>query len=392
MSDRVAVEPQLLSWARDRAGLTHSALAKRFPRLRQWESGDLQPTMLQLEDFARATHVPLGMLFLPEPPEPEVLPVPDMRTIGDQLLPAPSVDLLDTINICLRRQAWYEDYAHQAGHDPIPFIGSMKTTTAPIAAAAQIREQLKYTMESRSQYATTDDALRGLAERAEHVGILVMFNGIVGSNTHRVLDPQEFRGFALASDYAPVIFINGADTKAAQVFTLAHEIGHLWLGRSGVDLPDLTAPDLPTDSADQKIRVERWCNAVAAELLVPQANLQVEFKPAAPVTAEMTRLARLFKVSTLVVLRRLRDIRALSWKGFQDLYTDELARLITLSANKSTGGDYYNTAPIRLSRRFARALITDTLQGGTTFHEAFNLIGSKKRATFDELGTKLGIS
>lgn len=393
MVERIAVAPELLGWARNRAGLTVGDLAQRFPRLVQWEAGDLHPTMLQLEDFARATHAPLGMLFLPEPPLPEELPVPDMRTLGDERLREPSPDLLDTINLCRRRQNWFQDYARGAGYERIDFVGSMTTSRDPESAAGEIREALGFTMNARAAHSTWTDSLRGLSDHAEGIGVLVMISGVVGSNTSRILDPHEFRGFALADDYAPLVFINGTDTKAAQIFTLAHELAHLWLGRSGVDLPDLGARtvDAPPDRA-QDGRIERWCNAVAAELLVPLDVLRRQYTPAVAADAQLAGLARLFKVSTLVVLRRLFDLRAFDWDDFRDLYDAELTRVLEQAANRTPGGNYYNTEPVRLSKRFARALIADTLRGGTSFHEAFQLTGSRKRATFDKLSAGLGIN
>ena len=101
--------------------------------------------------------------------------------------------------------------------------------------------------------------------------MLVMVSGVVGNNTHRRLDPKEFRGFALADSFAPLVFINGKDAKAAQIFTLAHEIAHLWLGESGVSNPqveDFVEADFVADAESTPHHSsERWCNNVAAELL-----------------------------------------------------------------------------------------------------------------------------
>jgi len=203
----------------------------------------------------------------------------------------------------------------------------------------------------------------------------------VGSNNRRKLDPREFRGFALADDLAPLVFIHGADTKAAQMFTLAHELAHIRLGLSAVC--DARASRMPEHE------VERWCNRVAAELLVPLKVLRAEYEEGAVLQDEVARLARRFKVSTLVILRRIHDAGGLTREQLRQAYDAELERLRTLP--KGSGGNFYLTQAARVSKRFARALVVSTLEGQTLHRDAFRMLGFSKLTTFHELGRSLGV-
>ena len=376
---RVAVKPELLRWARERAGRSRESLRGKFPRIDQWERGEAKPTLKQLEAFAKAVCVPVGYLFLPEPPR-ERIPIPDLRTMGGGPLGPPSPDLLDVIYLCQRRQAWYRDYARLSGEEERAFVGSV-TLDAPIEKSAEVmRRALGFDLEARRECPTWTEALRHFIGEAEDLGVLVMVSGVVGTNNRRRLDPQEFRGFALADKLAPLVFINGADTKAAQMFTLAHELAHLWLGESA--LSNVGPESVPSH------RLERWCNAVAAELLVPLRVLRKEVSRKDPL-AEVPALARRFKVSTLVILRRLFDARLFTRELFQEAYAREMERLRKLS--KGSGGDFYLTQEARASRRFVRALLVSTLEGHTLYREAFQLLGIKKEKTFTEWGRRLGV-
>jgi Zn-dependent peptidase ImmA (M78 family) len=382
MTVRAQVRPELLAWARERSGLPADDLAQRFPRLDEWERGDRAPTLKQLESFAAATHTPVGFLFLPEPPD-EHVPIPDYRTMGDAAIPRPSPDLLDTIFQCQQRQEWYRDFARLNREDPVAFVGSLGTNAPVVGAASTMRETLAFDVDERG--ATSADAFRTLSEHAEDAGVLVMVNGVVGSNTHRKLDPHEFRGFALVDPFAPLVFVNGADTKAAQIFTLAHELAHLWVGETA-----LSDADLVRTPASE---IERWCNRVAAEFLVPLDTIGDDFDAEQPITDELERLARRFKVSTLVVLRRLHDADRLGWDAYRAAYEAELDRILEILRERGTagGGDFYNTQPVRVSKRFARAVIASTLEGQTLHRDAFQMLGFKRLSTFRELAARLGV-
>lgn len=321
---RVPVKPELLRWACERAGKPESALAERFAAFPDWLTGEKQPTFKQLEDFARATRTPFGFFFLPKPPV-ETIPIPDFRTVGSERLQHTSPDLLDTIYLCQQRQDWYRQNALVLGDPPLDFIGSATVQSDIVATAARIRQAVGFDLDARAEASTFLDALRMMIDAADEAGILVMISGIVGHNTHRPLDTAEFRGFALcdASPHlAPLIFINGTDTKSGQMFTLAHELAHLWLGESGVS--DVTPSSFPTNE------VERWCHAVATELV-----------------------------------------------GGVDQACDKASgRGITCS----------------LSPRFARAVLATTWEGRFTFTEAFRLLGCRNVKTLEALGERLGMT
>ncbi|HWL45927.1 MAG TPA: ImmA/IrrE family metallo-endopeptidase [Ilumatobacter sp.] len=386
MSVRVEVRPRVLEWARARSGVDDEVWEQRFPRYEAWLGGQAAPTLKQLEDFARKTHTPVGFFFLEEPPV-ETVPIPDFRTIGDRPVAAAgdvvSADLLDVIYACERRQEWYRDNQLLEGEPPLPFVGVANTTDAVDDVAGQMRQTFDWTAQRRAGCRTSDAALTWLRERAEAAGVLVMISGIVGSNTHRALDPQEFRGFALVDRYAAVVFVNGADSKAAQVFTLVHELAHLWLGESA--LSDLDPQSIRSNA------VERWCNQVAAEFLVPMAEFRQRFDQRADLRAQLRPLADHFRVSSQVILGRIREAGVLTWDEYLTELGVERQRVAAFLADRGGGGNYYNTEPVQVSRRFASALIASAKEGRTPYTTAFRLLDVKKESTFDGLADRLGV-
>lgn len=374
----------MLRWALDRAKLVPEDLVGQFPKIGDWLSDEADPTLKQLEAYAKKTHTPIGYFFLSQPPVEDV-PIPDFRTIGSEGMRRPSPNLLDTIYVCQQRQDWYRDFARSTREPPRGFVGSASTSDDPISTAAHIRDELEFDLPQRAGMSTWTGALRATIRQAEEGGILAMVNGVVGNNNWRKLDPQEFRGFALSDDFAPLVFINGADTKAAQMFTLAHEVAHIWLGRTA--LSDAQASSKPEHT------VERWCNQVAAEILVPLESLEGEYRPDARLQDEMERLAREYKVSTLVILRRIHDAGGLTEDRMWDAYDRELSRLQRLSRERGGGGgNFYNTLTSRVGQRFAGTLVESTLEGQTLRRDALRLLGISKLDTFHELGQRMGVA
>ena len=375
---RVEVNPERLRWARDRAGLDADRLTRKFPKYEEWEAGTARPTLKQLEAVAKATHAPVGLFFMSEPWD-EPVPIPDFRVLGNRPMSRPSVDLLETVYLCQQRQEWYRDFARLERIDP-PALVRIATTRSDVETTARMmREALGFDVDHRSQLSTWVDALRLFVAQADASGILVMVNGIVGNNTTRRLDPAEFRGFALADDLAPLVFVNGADTKAAQMFTLAHELAHICLGESA--LSDIEAVVKPSHS------IELWCDRVAAELLVPGAILANEFRASVDLSAEVSRLGATFQSEhTSRPAKSVRLGSALDREAFEAAYWGELDRLATVSQG---GGNFHPTLRMRVGRRFGKALVDSTLGGRTSFTESFRLLGIRKSSTLRRFAASL---
>ncbi len=376
---RVQVKPEMLRWARERAQLDLAALRETLPAVDRWERGERNPTMKQLERFAVMVRVPLGYLFLDAPPVEE-LPIPDLRTMPRPSR-QPSPDLIETIYLCQQRQEWYRGYLKGLREEALPFVASVRVGDDVVRLATQIRHQLHFDIAERSRLPSWTEALRRFIEQSERAGVLVMASGIVGSNTHRKLSPEEFRGFALVDDLAPLVFVNAADTKSAQMFTLAHELAHIWLGESGVS--DAHAARFTGE------RVERWCDQVAAELLAPLDTVRAAYRPDLDLQEATAALARQFKVSTLVILRRLHEAGIVDAEQFQASYAAEIERLAEIERRGTGGGDFYRTLRVRVSKPFAEAIVISTLEGQTLFRDAYRMLGIRSPATFQKLTREL---
>jgi Zn-dependent peptidase ImmA (M78 family) len=380
-SVKVTVQPKLLQWARERAALAPNELAEKIKlkedRVTEWErTGELE--LRHLERVAQKTNTPVGYLFLPEPPV-EVLPVADYRRIAGTLEARPSPELIDTLNTCLLRQDWYREFRISEGEDALDFVGSATVQHPVSSVAEQIRELLQLYEHSNATFTTWEQALENLYNRVEDIGVLTMRNGVVGNNSHRKLRISEFRGFTLSDNYAPLIFVNAADSKSAQMFTVCHELVHVMLGESAVSDADPTT-DVP---------VERFANAVAAEVLVPTEEFVANWSRRNDPAAEAQRLARHFKVSVLVILIRARDADVLPRVVFDELYDTEYQRAAERAS--SSGGNFYHTQGSRLGHLFPRAVLASAYEGKTSYSQAYQLLGVRKAETFNGLARKYGI-
>jgi Zn-dependent peptidase ImmA (M78 family) len=367
----VSVQPSVLKWARERAALSLAELSTQLGTttkpapLAEWEQSGCMP-LKTLEKFAQRTHVPFGYLFLDAPPV-ETLPTVDFRSAGNSSI---SVDLRDTIMACQRRQTWYREFIIENELDGWSKTYVATTDEDTLVVTKRIRDASQWFPKPDRQKQTHGQFLATLTSAVEKLGILVMRNGIVESNTRRKLDHSEFRGFALYDPIAPIIFVNSTDHPAAQIFTLGHELVHIWLRQSALDDIDLMSVQ----------KTERFCNQVAAELLVPMDAFENVWMQNEATESNVMRAATTFGVSHSVVLIRAFDAGFIT----QAELTTGLDEATSFSEAtlKTGGGNYYYMLRSRLGRPFLEAVIHSARSGSTLMRDAYGLLGIQKHSTF----------
>ena len=207
MPSEAFITPRMLAWARLRSGLSTEQLAGKMKikpaRLSAWEDvhREDRPTFKQARRLAKVLHVPFGYLFLTDPPD-EDLPLRDLRTRQDSASLSPSPNFLEVAYDALRKQEWYRGYLLEQDASEIPFIGRFDESEDVNVVAEDIRQTLGIDDDLRSGAKGNDDYFRRLVRGCESVGIVVLRNSVVGNDTHRSLNPDEFQGFAEADTLA----------------------------------------------------------------------------------------------------------------------------------------------------------------------------------------------
>lgn len=362
------VNPQLMSWARQRAGFAVADIANKLKvptdKIEAWELGLQKPSFSAAQKFAAKTFIPFGFLFLDAPPE-EHLPLPDLRTVGDHPIGGYSLDLRDTILIATERQDWYRDYCLSEDRDKVHWLGSCSIENFENALVTTKTLLGKQLSERPRQF---DEYLRQLTQRIEDIGALVMRNSVVGNSTSRHLSADEFRGFAITDDYAPVIFINAADTPQAQLFTLIHEFAHLLVGESGVS-------DLSPKNTNH---IEKFCNRIAAEFLVPSEEFQAHWQhDLDDWRRNLPNLALHFHVSQWVIARRALEHNLIDETTYWVFYREVLNAFNKKKKDQTGGPSYYTIISTRYGRKLASAVASEALSGRMFLRDAHHLIGVK---------------
>jgi Zn-dependent peptidase ImmA (M78 family)/transcriptional regulator with XRE-family HTH domain len=367
----VAITGEVFRWARERAGLSDEKLAKsvsaKLEKIRAWETGKEYPNFQQAQKLASALSVPLGYLFLSHPPQ-ITIPVTDFRTLPGKEKTSLSPNLQDVLDDALRKRDWYKEWRQQEEIAPFEFVGKYSLRSKPVDIVQNMRQVLDIPPDFTKNIGTWDLHLRQFVQKVESAGILVLQSGIVGNNTRRKLSVQEFRGFALADKFAPLVFINAQDSTAARIFTLAHELAHVWTGTSGISNPEFSG-DVETP------QTEKLCNQIAAEFLVPYEMFVERWDKHQDTLDNAQQLARYFRVSTQVVLRRAFDAGFISVDEYRASIQEALKAAKPRA--KGGGGDFYNTLFSRNSRRFTTVLLSAVSSGHLSYLDGARLLNTR---------------
>ena len=362
------IRPEIITWVRKRLGDDVPALAKRMgvnvKKAEAWESGKEPILWKQAQKLAAKALVPFGLLFLDEPPElnPNL---PDFRTLHNHNICDASPELQAVVRSAQEKQDWMSAYCQENGMEPLPFAGSLALSSSLAESVGKIKEFVDFNyMDAKDN----EQYLSEMVSRIENAGVLLMRNSIVGNSTSHHLDVNEFRGFALFDKYAPLIFINTADSKNAQLFTLIHELVHILIGQGGISNNDLYTV--------KHNRIESFCNKAAAEFLVPAKPLTEQYRLSTDTLDDrIEKLAMYFKVSRFVIIRRCYDLKQITQADFEALWQKENMKMVHAVQRPSKGGpDFYKMLAMRNGRFFTRTVLSALANKHLTYTMAFRLL------------------
>ncbi len=377
----VTIQPQIIEWLLEQ--VDEELLDEKIrDNLYQWLDGKKNPTFNQVEECSKKTNIPFGYFFLNTPPKEEIKLL-EYRTVDSLELAKPSRNLIDTINKMDDVREWMKNYRKDSGFDKLSIVGCLKDCSDVYEIAKRIRKDLDISIDWYKNCKDSKEAFEYIRSQLELNGVVIMLNGIVDKNTRRALNIKEFRSFEMIDEWATLIFINSADSRTAKLFSLFHEIAHIWLGEN----------DLYNDYGNNNNvkGIEVICNAVASELLVPNAKFLECWNAVkiASIYDKIASIARKFNCGDIVIARKAYDNKFIDKKIYDNVVKNTTDLYNKTKEKKKSGGDYYNTMASRLDTTFVRALSESINTGRTTYTEAFRLTNTNGK-TFRKIVEKLG--
>jgi Zn-dependent peptidase ImmA (M78 family) len=382
----MALNPHILTWARDAAGLSVEEAAHVLgfkdtrdrtaaERLQAMEAGEEQPSRSVLLNMARAYHRSLLVFYLSEPPRTGDRGQDFRRAPGTQ---PPEYDpTLDALIRDIRgRQGIVKDLLEQIEPKTVDYVASVTMDVPPAELARRITDRLGFSLAEFRQQANPQSAFTYLRDKVETSGAFVLLLGNLGSH-HTNISSRVFRGYAIADPVAPFIVVNDQDAHVAWAFTVLHELAHLWLGATGVSDGNIDA------------QLESYCNSVAGEILLPESDMnELRFLNRTSLQETVRAVAQFasrWKISRAMVAYKLLRVSIISrdrWQEVNRHYEDEwhTAQALPASKDKNTGGpSYYVVKRHRLGHTLLDLVKNSLMEGFLTHTRAGLVLGVKPR-------------
>ena len=376
----INISPNIIKWVIQKVQFENTNTSI-LESLYQWLSGEKAPTFSQLENVSKKTNIPFGYFFLTTPPE-ETCNIVEYRTVDSVEVIEPSRNLIDTLDKMTEIQEWMRGYLIDSGNEELPFVGKFKDAPNELSITNDIRTTLNLAKNWYTQVKSSGESFKYLRSLFENIGILVMLNGIVGQNTHRKLEISEFRAFTLVDNYAPLIFINTCDSENGKIFSLVHELVHIWIGVDNFYNDQF-------GNATKISEIEKICNSVSAEILVPNEYFLKKWNETNLGIFEKSEvLSKYFNCSKNVIVRRAFDNSYITRDEYDKVTSEFIEQFkqweIKNKEKKTNGGNYYKTMETRLDKRLMKALESSAKEGKTQYTEVYRLTNTN-RSTFSKL-------
>ena len=365
MADKAFITPNVLKWARESARMTKEiAAAKVFvsvEKLKEWETGTTQPTIRQAQTLAKLYKRPFALFFLPDIPR-DFQPLQDFRKSGSKSLTTSSIFIIREIQ---QKQIWIRDVYAENQEEKRPFVGRFNINDNPQKVAEDILQTLKI----NPLLYKSDNPIKEWIDAAETNGIFISRTSFIHSRLK--LDAEELQGFAIADKHAPFVFVNSEDWNAPQLFTLVHELAHIWIAQTGIS--NEVEPSLK--QKDTFHPVELFCNQVAANALMPKEILLDVDTKLFQSSKDVFKIARQLGVSSFALLVRALNLHIISLATYNNLKKQadkDFAEYLRVEAEKKakqkekekpSGPNYFLLQLNRNSRLFTQTVL-DAFRGG----------------------------
>ncbi|KAF1299567.1 peptidase [Enterococcus sp. JM4C] len=353
---RIGINPEVLQFHITNSRIPVEMIKSKETNIELFLAGEKDPTFNQISTIAKLIKVPTGLLLLNRIVETEVNEL-KFRTMDSDVIDEFSPELRDSIKEMQVKQ----DFLREEIENELDFIGKFSVSDDYMEVVRAIRGYLNLPINFYEETQQAEFAY--LRERINALGVFVFLNGKVKDNSHRPLDSNEFRGFVLSDNKAPIIFINQLDSKYGKKFTLLHELVHLFVDENEI-FTLIETKDYHYSP------VEYFVNKVTAEILVPKEEIMKIRELNVP------NLSEKFKVSEFVIARRLYDFKFITKNEYEILVKrlkSEWKRIKTVK--KSRGGNYHNNLRFRTDKSFINYVENAINDNRISYTEAFSILG-----------------